>query len=378
MTLENVLVFFDTLAWLSGIVLIFSKLQRKLDKLRTRQVVTGLILGFASILLMLDPLQISPGVQIDGRNMLIGFAGAFCGPLGAIAALFMTATVRIYIGGIGVLSAISSMAFCAAAGLLWAEFEKRQIIKLPWRWPLLAGMMAMSIPLLLLVPSPTGTEAFMQGGLILLLVYTVGVMFFGPLLTSEIKYAQGQKDLRNASRTDPLTGALNRRGLQLNFDTMVQRRPKRDGYRGLAMIIIDVDHFKEVNDHYGHDAGDLVLQTLVETVVSNVRSYDLTARLGGDEFAVCVFGVTLERAEQLTKNLHEKLKFQIAPPGSFEPVDVTVSIGAVYTQEPMPNMADVLTLADENLLSAKRSGRNRYIFEATETYALSYKTRSVS
>lgn len=366
--LESFIVIFNTLAWLAGLVLVSSKLWRSVPKLPVRQLIMGLIFGLAATVMMLGPLHLLPGVQIDGRNIFIGLAGAFSGPIGATVALLVTASVRLSLGGIGVVSAMSSMAFCAIAGLVWAELEKRKMIKSPWRWPALAGMISASIPLLLVLPSSADMEAFVQGGPLLLLIYTGGVVVFGPLLASEIKFDEDNRDLRHLSLTDPLTGALNRRGLQLNFDKMVRRKPTRDSYQGVTMIMIDFDHFKEMNDSYGHDAGDLALKTLVETVISNVRSDDLVARLGGDEFAVCVCGVTRARAEQIAKHLHEQLRLRLSLPGVPEPVEIIVSIGAVYTSEPQPNMVDLVTCADRNLMSAKQSGRDRYIFEAINTF----------
>lgn len=356
------MIIFNALAWLAGIVLIFSRLRRNVETLYVQQFLMGGVFGIAAIVAILDPVEIGPGVQIDGRNMFVGFAGAFSGPLGATIALLMTAGTRMSLGGVGVMSALSSMAFCAAMGLVWAEMENRKIVKSPWKWLMLAAMISASIPLLLVVPGPVGMNAFLTGGPLLFLAYTAGTLILGPLLFSEYEVERSRKVLRVYAETDPLTGALNRRGLQTKFEEIVANRSARDGRHGLTMIMIDLDHFKDLNDQYGHDAGDLALQELVQRLRSNLRSHDLVARIGGDEFAACISGLTRERAEQLTKHLLEQLRLHLKLPGVVEPVEITVSIGAIHSLNARDNMSDMLKVADQTMMSAKLSGRNRCIF----------------
>jgi len=167
-------------------------------------------------------------------------------------------------------------------------------------------------------------------------------------------YTQGAE-----ARTDALTGVLNRRGYDGSLDAEMRRARRRD--TPLSVVLLDCDHFKDVNDMYGHIEGDNVLRTLAAVVQMNVREMDTVARYGGEEFAV----ILPETAEDGAFSLAEKLRQFIADtPFCFEGMEYrkTASFGvATY----MPSQDVHLTpelftkRADEALYTAKREGRDR-------------------
>ena len=127
-----------------------------------------------------------------------------------------------------------------------------------------------------------------------------------------------------------------------------------------AALIIDVDHFKKINDTYGHDNGDRVLQQLAVLLTNTIRSGDYTFRLGGEEFMVLLVDVDEKRAQMLAEKIRAavfKESFQLL---DGQTIDVTVSIGiSVYSGH--PDYQYDLTRADEALFKAKQSGRNRAV-----------------
>lgn len=152
------------------------------------------------------------------------------------------------------------------------------------------------------------------------------------------------------SRIDPLTGLLNRRGLAERFDAEIARAVREQ--RPLATVVLDIDHFKRINDEHGHDTGDRTLTALAATLAEQSRGADIVARTGGEEFLVVLPGTDLESAAEFAERV------RIAVAAMTDPVELTISAGVAAASP--PTTASALTeAADQALYTAKRSGRNR-------------------
>ncbi|MCB2110014.1 MAG: diguanylate cyclase [Defluviimonas sp.] len=170
--------------------------------------------------------------------------------------------------------------------------------------------------------------------------------------------ASVERGLRLAM-TDPLTGLHNRRYALPHLARMVERA--RTATRGLAVLAIDIDRFKTVNDRHGHAAGDAVLVEIAERLRSNLRAVDLVARIGGEEFLVALPDTTAEAAHSTAERLRRRVgERPIALQGGPE-IDVTLSIG-VAVGAPRARSGDtaegILARADRALMEAKAEGRN--------------------
>jgi diguanylate cyclase (GGDEF)-like protein len=168
--------------------------------------------------------------------------------------------------------------------------------------------------------------------------------------------AQFQSDMYNAAVRDPMTGAYNKRYLLEN----VARELALSHRHGvpLSLVMIDVDHFKSINDRFGHLAGDSVLIKLVADAQRMLRTEDLLARYGGEEFAIVTKSQPLEQAFALAERLR---KLIAAEAFIFEGrrIPVTVSLGITSTSErSFSNPEEMIQCADERLYHAKRAGRN--------------------
>ena len=158
--------------------------------------------------------------------------------------------------------------------------------------------------------------------------------------------------------TDGLTGLFNRHYFTSHFDGLFKHA--QDQGRPIAVVILDVDHFKAVNDTYGHGAGDEVLKELARRISSGVRNFDLVARLGGEEFVIVMPETRLNEAERACDRIRQQIArtpFPITTPKLDLPV--TVSIGVAASEGGSDTPAEMLRRADEALYEAKRSGRNR-------------------
>jgi diguanylate cyclase (GGDEF)-like protein len=160
---------------------------------------------------------------------------------------------------------------------------------------------------------------------------------------------------------DPLTKLFNKRYFQDRLDGEI-RFATRHG-SALAMIMLDVDHFKKVNDVRGHVIGDLVLATVAERLAGAVRNEDVVARFGGEEFAIISRATDRDQAMILAERLRRVVEAKPVEIEDGEPVHVTISVGvAAYPTVPCKEPEDLVDAADKALYRAKTGGRNRASF----------------
>lgn len=178
------------------------------------------------------------------------------------------------------------------------------------------------------------------------------------LANSKDEVKRQNKELRFLASRDPLTSLLNRRAL---FDRFERRfvEAKRDGTE-LSTIMIDIDHFKSVNDRYGHSAGDKVIKFVGKTLMSVANIGDLAARYGGEEFCLVLPGRDLEDAtsiaELLRKRIHEDFDENFS-----SSVELTISLGVACLDKKVDSTNTLLNRADHALYTAKAAGRNRVV-----------------
>lgn len=161
--------------------------------------------------------------------------------------------------------------------------------------------------------------------------------------------AKDVSQLTHASRTDALTGLLNRRG----FEETVESSPSG------VLLIIDIDHFKHVNDRYGHNAGDEVLRSMATHLRRNTRADDIIGRLGGEEFAIFLSNVDSMHVDQIGERICRG--FVVYNENVPAPISVTMSVGAAFSAMAR-TPSEIYLNADQALYQSKRSGRARLTF----------------
>jgi len=180
------------------------------------------------------------------------------------------------------------------------------------------------------------------------------------LATSKQKVEMLHVELESAraeAHNDPLTGTLNRRGFEIVAQKNLDDVAKLD--KGLSLLMVDIDHFKNVNDSYGHLFGDKVLTTIASTLKSKIKGQDELARLGGEEFAVLLPETQLVGAQAVAESIRKSIeKTRIYRLDSDESVGLTISIGiTIYSSD--DNLTKLLDRADKALYVSKQSGRNK-------------------
>jgi|SRR5579872_873089 len=277
-----------------------------------------------------------------------------------MGALMWVATVMILAPGATALrltigASIVAVYAALTAAELWTERRKA----LQKRWPSVAvpvlhGFVLM-LPILLgdlLHPHDRDFDrsVWVTAFAVELILYAVGTVFLIFMLVSE-RVVSAHKA---AASVDPLTGMFNRRGFSEACARVIQHEALAG--RPVTALIFDIDHFKSINDRFGHPAGDEILKLFSAVVVNNLRISDLSGRIGGEEFAA-LLPCPLEEAMIVAGRVREAFEASgvVCDDG---PVDTTVSIGVACG--PVGTELDVLlAAADTALYQAKRGGRNR-------------------
>jgi two-component system cell cycle response regulator len=183
-----------------------------------------------------------------------------------------------------------------------------------------------------------------------------------------------QRELYERSVRDNLTGLYNRGYFLSQIGPLADMNAICE--LGLALILVDIDHFKRVNDTHGHDVGDLILREVAEVLRESTRAEDLVARYGGEEFIIALPSCSLEQATERAERIRSRLASRLVDVSQAR-VGVTASLGLSYAPAGrVRDVAALITAADEALYEAKRSGRNRVIASAEARQNCARKTES--
>lgn len=251
------------------------------------------------------------------------------------------------------------------AGFSWAagfELWRGRAQHLVSRWPAIGLLFAVGAlfllrqPVAMLVPGGADQGLFASAWLTVIspecLLITIALAFV--LLAIGKEFAElGHK---TAARMDPLTSLANRRAFMQDAETILQRQAMRG--RSAAVLIVDLDHFKSINDRFGHAAGDKVLRLFGQICVSNLRSSDLVGRIGGEEFAVVLADASRDNASFVAERIRALFE-EAAASLDGQDIGATLSVGAAIAEGRNPSLPALLKQADQALYRAKARGRNR-------------------
>jgi diguanylate cyclase (GGDEF)-like protein len=189
--------------------------------------------------------------------------------------------------------------------------------------------------------------------------HTETLAAFASQASIALKHARLHKEIQDMAIRDPLTNVFNRRGLD-QWGLYEIERAKRFN-SPLSAIYFDLDQFKEVNDTYGHDVGDSVLQQVVTCCLEVIRKIDIFSRLGGEEFFILLPETSLQVAIQVAERLRKAIsRFDIKTNSNL--IKVTISLGVAELNDELTDLPALISAADKYMFQAKQSGRNTTAF----------------
>jgi diguanylate cyclase (GGDEF)-like protein len=259
-------------------------------------------------------------------------------------------------------SLIASAIITAYTWLTAFEFWRGRNEQLVSRWPAIFLLFAHGALFLVRTPlvarMPWSSANNMLGSVWLTVFSFEALLFTISIAFILLAMAKERTELRHrtAAMVDPLTGIANRRAFLQDAALLAKRHTGRP--RPTAVLLIDLDHFKSINDRFGHALGDRVLEIFTDAARQSVRSTDLIGRLGGEEFAAVLYDTSRDKAVAAAERIRESFALASQEVAG-RPVCATVSIGLVHCQEAVLDVPELLAQADQALYFAKERGRNR-------------------
>ncbi|MGE7825292.1 GGDEF domain-containing protein [Paenibacillus sp. NPDC093718] len=316
----------------------------------------GLLFGIYGIILMYYSFPIDPRFFADLRHLAIVVIASYLGWLPSLIAGVLIALGRLLLFGMSASSAV------AGAGMLLIGIICGMLSRL--HWERLGKMLLMSVSSMLVllcimwmnIPDHHKVYTVFTQHLIISMLATVVIYMLTEYInTSNQLFLQMKKN----AETDYLTSLHNLR----QFEQLLSERflEAQHFSERLGVLVVDIDHFKKINDTYGHSAGDAVLQQLSKVLREHSRSFDEVSRNGGEEFSVLVPEATIDETAAIAERIRAAVADHIFVLEDGTKIQITVSIGVAVHPDTIrsKNAKVLLQQADRELYRAKDSGRNR-------------------
>ncbi|AZB41036.1 GGDEF domain-containing protein [Bacillus sp. FJAT-42376] len=336
------------------------------------KLLTGLVAGvLGSILMVLYSIPVEGGIQLDFRFFAILLAALYGGPIASLLCVFIISSSRIffYEWSSASITACAAMLVLSICCIFLARTSFSILVKSAAMNVVSIGIVMVSYYFLV-----EDRETLQQ-------VYTAILLaglpsgFFLSFVAEYINKSNIQfHNLKNISSKDFLTGINNVRRFDELMNTNVQKALKTG--KSLSILLIDLDHFKQVNDTYGHPAGDAVLQQTARILERHARNKEEVSRNGGEEFSVLLYDCSLEKAGRMAETVRQAIESEafMLPDGTA--IRLTASIGAACYPENAARPDLLFETADRGLYAAKRNGRNRVGYAEQEEFSSEKKQRT--
>jgi diguanylate cyclase len=318
------------------------------------RLIAGFIFGLLGSCLMVFSIKVSDTIIIDMRYIALTLAALCGGPVSAFVSVILMAITRVALSGFNEASVIAviTLVILAVCSIFILKMKGSEQSKY-WLM-LLLSILFIILGLNIVLHDKIMLLYFLLSFLLIFIV----VGFFSYWIYT---YIQNSNDLyrryKVESKIDFLTGLYNLRQFEELFASQIQI--VKEGSEQLSVMTIDIDHFKKVNDTYGHPSGDKVLQKLGAILKNTTRRFDIVARYGGEEFMILLLDCPNQRAIEIAERIRSTVEKEKFPISDGEFIHITISIGVSSFPETIQNLNELLKQADAALYEAKRSGRNQ-------------------
>lgn len=319
----------------------------------SRQLVLGGLFGLGTVLLMLHSRELTSGLLLDARVLLIGYAGLLAGWRGAAVSLLLAVAARFMIGGQGMLVGSLTLTLAVLIGLGWRYFIGRITLPAAWHYLGFGAALSLTLVTITLFPEPYAQIAF-SAIPVLTAVNIIGSVFAGYMELGIEETAKYQARLQQQATTDELTGLDNRLSLK-QYLAEYQAELQAHSH-SFALISLDIDNFRHINSTLGHKVGDRLLISIAQNLRQVVRPDEKLARVEADEFVVLV------RAQSVTEVMTraEQLLEVVRAPHHVDDyvIMTTASGGVVWATDNGDDSRVLLQNAEIAMYQAKSQGRN--------------------
>lgn len=316
------------------------------------KILSGIINGFLGVVLMTYSIKVAPDVIVDLRHFSFIVGSIYLGGVATFISGIIIATFRLFYKG------ISDSSIIVSAFILIATFGSILIGKLNLtrknKWILLCfyttGIFSISISVV----------ARNQDNLIMILIYywiaslvtSIGLFYYTKFLKNMHRIYER---LKLEANTDYLTGLRNTRDFDTILNSLVCN--DEDDYK-ISLLLIDLDHFKNVNDSHGHSSGDEVLRQFSKILHKSVRNFDVVARIGGEEFCVLLYDCGKEKAYEIAERIRKSVETNTFWLPTGDNINITISVGVASYPDTTHDLERLRESADIQLYKAKNEGRN--------------------
>ncbi|WP_453602365.1 GGDEF domain-containing protein, partial [Streptomyces sp. NPDC055722] len=328
-----------TLGLSALVVLGYSWVIRKFSEGLAKGAAVGVLFALGGIISMNDPIKLAPGVIYDGRTALLALAYPYGGPIGTIIALGAMAVYRVWIGGVGALSGVIGMAATALIGFACTLIPVRRLKIGPVRSLLIGTAASTSLAAILLLPHEIVVTLVGIPLVALIVANIVSVILVSEFLEREKSRQRIMRELEHEASVDPLTKLQNRRA----FDQAALRamNDNRSKSHQCSLMMIDIDHFKAINDRWGHDAGDMVLADVAAIIRKNVRTKDVVVRYGGEEMVLLLTNKPQSAAVKIAESVRSQIEQTQFETGD-ESLGVIISAGVASLSDRLRDIDSVV------------------------------------
>jgi diguanylate cyclase len=314
----------------------------------------GFLGGLSAIILIHFSMKITSQTIQDFRDICLILVAIFGGIWSSLITGLITALYRLAYNGVNYASFVSAIGILVVSIGCGVLSQFRIEINTKCKMLLIYSLVIRSIVYCIVLTDTTSMIKAITSSWISTLIIASGVYYLVRYLVEAHRMI---KTLKRESSHDFLTGLSNTRQFEKKYNAVV--REIIENGENLSLFIIDIDHFKKINDTYGHGAGDVVLKELGKVLRSAGKEVYLVARIGGEEFAVLLKNYSKEKATAIADRIRAAVESQRFILKNNKKINITVSIGAATYPDTVHDINDLREAADRKLYEAKWSGRNK-------------------
>lgn len=321
-----------------------------------KRIIVGGYSGILGVILMINTVPIVDGVIIDFRYVPILLSALYCGYLPSIISSIIIGIFRFLFFGVS----LSSIIGLICALILGFGFGFISSLKVSRRIKYFYGMLIVSVVSIVSLSIILEDLMLILMSLIMIIGGYLIVSYFSIKYTDYIiEIIEMYQKLKKEATKDYLTGLNNLRQFNDSFNKVSNLTIRRG--EDLSALLIDVDHFKNINDTYGHDAGDTILKGIARIFLDTCRDYDVISRMGGEEFSILLLNCSKFKAFKIAERIRKKAENTDFYISDNKAIKITISVGISSYPELTSKIDNLLKDADVALYEAKNSGRNKVV-----------------